>query len=53
MGPNTLVYALVDGASIVADVSSDLEPAEAETVKLTFEESRTHLFDYDTELALW
>ncbi len=38
MGPNTLVYVLVDGASIVADVSSDIEPAESENVKLTFEE---------------
>jgi multiple sugar transport system ATP-binding protein len=53
MGPNTLVYALVDGASIVADVSSDIEPAEGENVKLTFEDSRTHLFDFDTEAALW
>ena len=53
MGPNTLVYTLVDGASIVADVSSDIEPAEGENVKLTFEESRTHLFDFDTEAALW
>jgi multiple sugar transport system ATP-binding protein len=53
MGPNTLVYALVDGASIVADVSSDIEPAEGENVKLTFEEARTHLFDFETESALW
>jgi multiple sugar transport system ATP-binding protein len=53
MGPNTLVYVLVDGSSIVADVSSDIEPAEGENVKLTFEEARTHLFDFDTELALW
>jgi hypothetical protein len=53
MGPNTLVYVLVDGASIVADVSSDIEPAEGANVKLTFEEARTHLFDFDTELALW
>jgi multiple sugar transport system ATP-binding protein len=53
MGPNTLVYVLVDGASIVADVSSDVEPAEGENVKLTFDESRTHLFDFDNEVALW
>jgi multiple sugar transport system ATP-binding protein len=53
MGPNTLIYTLVDGASIVADVSSDIEPAEGENVKLTFEEHRTHLFDFDTEAALW
>ncbi len=53
MGSNTLVYALIDGASIVADVSSDIEPAVNEQVKLTFEEERTHLFDFDTELALW
>ncbi len=53
MGSNTLVYALIDGASIVADVSSDIEPAVNEQVKLTFDEERTHLFDFDTELALW
>jgi multiple sugar transport system ATP-binding protein len=53
MGPNTLVYGLVDGASIVADVTSDIEPSEGENVRLTFEEDRTHLFDFDTELALW
>lgn len=53
MGPNTLVYVLVDGASIVADVSSDVEPSEGENVRLTFEESRTHLFDFDTEVAIW
>ena len=53
MGPNTLIYVLVDGATIVADVSSDIEPAEGENVKLTFEEDRTHLFDFDTEIALW
>ncbi len=53
MGSNTLVYVLVDGASIVADVSSDIEPAEGENVKLIFEEARSHLFDFDTEIALW
>ncbi len=53
MGPNTLVYTLVEGASIVADVSSDIEPAEGANIKLTFEEDRTHVFDFDTELALW
>jgi multiple sugar transport system ATP-binding protein len=53
MGPNTLVYGLVDGTSIVADVSSDIEPSEGENVKLTFEEDRTHVFDFDTEAALW
>ena len=53
MGPNTLVYVLADGARIVADVSSDLEPVEGENVKLAFEEGRTHPFDFDTEAALW
>ncbi len=53
MGPNTLVYVLVDGASIVADVSSDIEPVEGENMKLTVEEGGTHLFDFDTEIVLW
>ena len=53
MGANTLVYALVDRDTIVADVSSDLEPAVGDRVTLTIDPRRVHAFDLDSERALW
>ena len=53
MGANTLVYALVDGETIVADVSSDLEPAVGDRVTLTIDPGRIHAFDTESERALW
>ncbi len=53
MGANTLVYALVDGETIVADVSSDLEPAVGDRITLTVDPGRIHAFDTESERALW
>jgi multiple sugar transport system ATP-binding protein len=53
MGANTLVYALVDGETVVADVSSDLEPAVGDRVTLTIDPGRIHAFDTESERALW
>jgi multiple sugar transport system ATP-binding protein len=53
MGANTLVYALVDGETIVADVSSDLEPAVGDRVTLFVDPARVHAFDRESERALW
>jgi multiple sugar transport system ATP-binding protein len=53
MGANTLVYALVDGETVVAAVSSDLEPAVGDRVTLTIDPGRIHAFDTESERALW
>jgi multiple sugar transport system ATP-binding protein len=53
MGANTLVFALVEGETIVADVSSDLEPSVGDHVTLTIDPTRIHAFDQETERALW
>jgi multiple sugar transport system ATP-binding protein len=53
MGGNTLVYALVAGETIVADVSSDLEPALGDRVTLSVDPARVHAFDRESEAALW
>jgi multiple sugar transport system ATP-binding protein len=53
MGANTLVYALIDGDTVVADVSSDLEPEVGDRVVLTIDPARVHAFDRDSEQALW
>lgn len=53
MGGNSLVYALVNGEEIVADVSSDLEPALGDRVTLAVDPSRIHAFDRESEIALW
>ena len=53
MGANTLVFALVEGETIVADVSSDLEPSVGDRVTLTIDPTRIHAFDQETERALW
>jgi len=53
MGSNTLVYVLVDGESIVAEVPSDVEPAVGDRVMLSIDPTRVHAFDRETERALW
>lgn len=53
MGGNTLVYAVVDGVTIVADVPSDTEPAVGERVTLVFDPTRVHAFDMESEVTLW
>jgi ABC-type sugar transport system ATPase subunit len=53
MGGNTLVYALVEGETIVADVSSDVEPAVGDNVRLVFDAAKLHAFDVESEAALW
>jgi multiple sugar transport system ATP-binding protein len=53
MGGNTLVYALVDGAPVVADVPSEVEPTVGDRVSLIFEPSKIHAFDVQSEHALW
>jgi multiple sugar transport system ATP-binding protein len=53
MGGNTLVYALVDGETIVADVPSDVEPAVGEQISLVFDPAKVHAFDFESEVTLW
>jgi multiple sugar transport system ATP-binding protein len=53
MGGNTLVYAIVDGETVVADVPSEVEPSVGARVALSFEPSKIYAFDMDTEQALW
>ena len=53
MGGNTLVYALVEGDTIVADVPSDVEPAVGDNVRLIFDPTKVHAFDLESEVALW
>jgi multiple sugar transport system ATP-binding protein len=53
MGANTLVFALVEGETIVADVSSDLEPSVGDHMTLSINPRRIHAFDQETERALW
>ncbi|CAN5576294.1 sn-glycerol-3-phosphate ABC transporter ATP-binding protein UgpC [soil metagenome] len=53
MGGNTLVYAIVDGETLVADVSSDVEPSVGDKVRLVLDPTRIHAFDRESELALW
>jgi multiple sugar transport system ATP-binding protein len=53
MGGDTLVYALVDGETVVADVASELEPAVGDRVTLTIDPQRVHAFDRESERALW
>ncbi len=53
MGANTLVYALVGNETIVAAISSDVEPAVGEYVTLHFDPAKVHAFDYGSEGALW
>ena len=53
MGGNTLVYALVDGETVVADIPSELEPTIGDRVTLTIDPVRVHAFDRESERALW
>lgn len=53
VGATTLIYALVDGETVVADVSSDLEPAVGERIVLTIDPARAHAFDRESERPLW
>jgi multiple sugar transport system ATP-binding protein len=53
MGGNTLVYAVAEGETIVADVPSDVDPAVGERVNLDFDPAKLHAFDVQTEVALW
>jgi multiple sugar transport system ATP-binding protein len=53
MGGNTLVYALVDGETVVADIPSEVEPVVGERVTLTVDPARVHAFDRESERALW
>jgi multiple sugar transport system ATP-binding protein len=53
MGGNTLVYAVAEGETIVADVPNDVEPAVGERVALDFDPAKLHAFDLQTEVALW
>ena len=53
MGGNTLVYALVEGETVVADIPSELEPAVGDRVTLTVDPARVHAFDRESERALW
>lgn len=53
MGGRSLVYALVDGETVVADVSSDIEPKVGEQIDLVFDVRKLHAFDVKTELKLW
>ncbi|MEA2527712.1 MAG: multiple sugar transport system ATP-binding protein [Thermomicrobiales bacterium] len=53
MGGNTLVYALAEGETIVADVPSDIEPAVGERITLVLDPAKLHAFDVETEQALW
>lgn len=53
MGSNTLVYVLVDGEPIVAEVPSDVEPAVGDRVVLSIDPTRVHAFGQETEQALW
>jgi multiple sugar transport system ATP-binding protein len=53
MGGNTLVYALVEGETVVADVPSDVEPRVGERITLVVDPSKIHAFARDTEQALW
>jgi multiple sugar transport system ATP-binding protein len=53
MGSNTLVYVLVDGEPLVAEVPSDVEPAVGDRVVLSIDPVRVHAFDQETERALW
>ncbi|MGE3799379.1 MAG: ABC transporter ATP-binding protein [Thermomicrobiales bacterium] len=53
MGGNTLVYAIVDGTTVVADVPSDIEPSVGDRVRLVFDPARVHAFDMESEVALW
>jgi multiple sugar transport system ATP-binding protein len=53
MRGNTLVYALVEGETIVADVPSDVEPPVGENVCLLFDPAKVHAFDGESEVALW
>jgi multiple sugar transport system ATP-binding protein len=53
MGGNTLVYALVGGETVVADVPSEIEPAVGDRVVMRFDPERIHAFDKTTERALW
>ena len=53
MGGNTLVYALVEGETIVADVPSDVEPAVGDNVRLVFDPVKVHAFGVESEVALW
>jgi multiple sugar transport system ATP-binding protein len=53
MGGNTLVYALVDGETVVADVPSEVEPAVGDRVTLTVDPARVYAFDRESERALW
>jgi multiple sugar transport system ATP-binding protein len=53
MGGNTLVYAVAEGETIVADVPNDVEPTVGERVNLVFDPTKLHAFDVQTETALW
>jgi multiple sugar transport system ATP-binding protein len=53
MGGNTLIYALVDRETVVADIPSELEPAVGDRVMLTIDPERVHVFDRESERALW
>jgi multiple sugar transport system ATP-binding protein len=53
MGGNTLIYSLFANETVVADVSSDIEPAVGDQVALRFDPERLHAFDLKTEQSLW
>ena len=53
MGGNTLVYALIDEGTVVADIPSEIEPAVGDRVAMRFDPLRLHAFDRQTERALW
>lgn len=53
MGGRSLVYALVDGETVVADVSSDIEPKVGERLGLVLDPRKLHAFDVTTERTLW
>jgi multiple sugar transport system ATP-binding protein len=53
MGEITAVYLTIGAHSLVASVSSDTGAAEGKPLKVSLDLNRTHLFDAETEDAIY